>query len=96
MSDRIERVSGEHAVAGLTDVLHALGAELRRASETTDERTITFGSAEVELDVSIETTAGGGFNFWVVDVNGGATYARTARITVSLYPGEQQMQMGGK
>jgi hypothetical protein len=96
--ERVERVSGQHAVAGLTEVLHALGAELRQATATatTGERTLLFGGAGVELDIAIEASAGGGFNFWVVDAQAGTTYTRTARVKVNLYPGGDEPMRVGK
>jgi hypothetical protein len=53
-----------------------------------------LGGAEVELDVSVEVTGSGGIKFWVVNGEAGTSYARTARVKVSLYPGDQQYGVG--
>jgi len=89
----IERAAATHAVAGLSDVLTALGEELP-AAHSTGEKTILFGGAEIELDVSVEVTGSGGIKFWVVNGEAGTTYARTARVKVNLYTGDQEYGVG--
>jgi hypothetical protein len=81
---------------GIADVLQELGAELREAAERGGS-TISWMSAEVELEVAVEITAGGGVKFWVLNAEAAAAKTRTTRIKVNLTPHsdfEQPLGMG--
>lgn len=89
----LEGAGAKHVVGGLAEVLNELGAELRRANQTS-ESTIMFGGADVELEVAAEASAEGGVKFWVVNAGASGTYTRTAKITVHVYSGEQEFGVG--
>lgn len=67
----------------LSDVLTALGQELRIASAR-GGRTISFVDAKVELEVAIKRRASGKLDFWVLEAGGEREYYETTRITVNV------------
>ncbi len=85
-------------MTGLSDVLLALGDELRAANHQVGEfdggadeegnplkvPILFLGGATVELSVAIEANASGGVSVWVLKAEGSATFQRTAKITVQL------------
>jgi hypothetical protein len=89
----LDQVAAKHVVGGLAEVLNELGAELRKATAAGQD-TIKFGAAEVELNVTLEATAGGGVKFWVVNADAGSTYARGAKVTVHVYPTQEEYGVG--
>ena len=79
---------------GLTEVLQQLGQELREASEL-GGGTIDFNSAEVEMEVTFETSASGGIDVWVASGKAATAKRRTTKITVSLGPHTDWSQLEG-
>lgn len=87
------------AVAGLSDVLLALGDELRKANRKVGDypvyadgqkpQPILFlQSATVELAINVSANAAGGVNVWVVKADTGGSYERSGKISVQLSTGE--------
>ena len=83
------------AVAGLSDILLALGDELRRANHKDGEYSIPteageeikepilfLAGAAVELAVNVTTSATGGVKVWVINAEGSAGYERSGKTTV--------------
>lgn len=70
---------------GLADVLQQLGEELREAQRRGGE-TIAWMSAEVEIEVAIETTGSGGVRFWVLNGQAERAHTHLTRIKVNLSP----------
>lgn len=70
---------------GLADVLQALGAELRDAQQRGGS-TIAWMSAEVEMEVAVETTGAGGVRFWVLNADASRARTQTTRVKVNLSP----------
>lgn len=95
------------AVAGLADILLALGDELRRANfkigeysvegedgEVAKEPILFLAGATVELAVTASVSALGGVKVWVVNAEGGADYERSGKITVQLNTGGEPLAVG--
>jgi hypothetical protein len=96
------------AVAGLSDILLALGDELRQANHKvgefpayegadgteTREPILFLAGATVELAVSVTATGTGGVKVWVVNAEGSAGYERSGKITVQLNTGSVQPGVG--
>jgi hypothetical protein len=87
-----------NAVAGLSEVLLALGEELRAANrkigsqsigvpgeEGAQGPTLTVFEASVELAVSVTASASGGFKVWVVNAEAGGSYERSGKVAVHLH-----------
>lgn len=86
-----------NAVAGLSEVLQALGDELRTANRQVGERrtytvegsqevepVLFFDRAEVELTVTATKSADGGVNVWVLSGEGARSSERTIRLKIDL------------
>lgn len=87
----------QDAVAGLSEVLLALGDELRRANAQVGERKIYMGEetpefepvlffdhAEVELTVTATKSAEGGVQVWVLSGDHSRSDERTMRLKIDL------------
>jgi len=79
---------------GLADVLQHLGAELRSAQQR-GGGTIAWMTAEVEMEVVVETSGAGGAKFWVVNGEVGRFVGTTTRLKVSLHPHSDDGQPDG-
>lgn len=79
---------------GLADVLQHLGAELRSAQQQ-GGGTIAWMSAEVDMEVVVETSGTGGAKFWVVNGEAGRSLGTTTRIKVNLTPHSDNEQPDG-
>lgn len=90
------------AVAGLSDILLALGEELRKANyqvgqytlpsdeedgEAAAEPILFLAGATVELAVAVTASGSGGVHVWVVNAEGSTSYERSGKITVQLNTG---------
>jgi hypothetical protein len=106
MKNPIEGAPGG-AVAGLSEILLALGEELRKANhkvgemplyaesgEESTEPILFLGGATVELAVSVTASASGGVKVWVVNTEGTAGYERSGKITVHLNTDGSQIGVG--
>ena len=106
MGDPLKHVPAG-AVAGLSDILIALGEELRLANHKVGEsrwpdgtgkehvQPILFlASASVELTVSVSASGSGGVKVWVVNAEAGAEYARAGKVTVQLNTGGEPLGVG--
>lgn len=95
------------AVAGLADILLALGDELRKANfkigeysvegedgEEAKEPILFLAGATVELAVTASVSGSGGVRVWVVNTEGGADYERSGKITVQLNTGGDPLAVG--
>lgn len=95
------------AVAGLAEILLALGEELRKANIQIGERKaywdkknkskepiLFLRGAEVELAVTSSISASGGVKIWVINAGAGAEYARSGKITVHLNTGDDEFGVG--
>ena len=88
----------EDAVAGLTEVLLALGEQLREANHSigrqrvygTDEEgwqyepVLFFDRAEVELTLTATRSVDGGVQVWVLSGDGSRSDERTMRLKIDL------------
>lgn len=97
-----------YAVAGLSEVLKALGDELRTANQQVGERRIYMGEgseevepvlffdhAEVELTVTVTKSAEGGVKVWVLSGEGARSSERTIRLKIDLNgPNGGEFQVG--
>ena len=81
------------AVAGLAEILGALGDELRVANRKIGERRygdeavepiLLFDHATVEFETVVTTSGQGGVRFWVLSGNVQHAQERTVKITVDL------------
>lgn len=85
------------AVAGLSDILIALGDELREANHQVGEYSLPgedgvetkqpilfLAGASVELEVAFTVGGSGGVDIWVVKAEGSTSYERSGKITVQL------------
>lgn len=86
------------AVAGLSEVLQALGDELRAANHQVGQRrlymsedgeqqwepVLFFDRAEVELTLSVTKSAEGGVRVWVLSGEGARSSERTIRLKIDL------------
>lgn len=86
-----------HAVAGLSELLQALGDELRTANREVGERrlydvgghdrvepVLFFDHAEVELTLTATKSAEGGVKVWVLSGKGARSSERTIRLKIYL------------
>lgn len=85
-------------MAGLSDILTALGEELRSANRQVGEYSVGVGEdgieskqpilflsgASVELEVAFTVGGSGGVDIWVVKADGSTSYERSGKITVQL------------
>lgn len=110
MNNPIEQVNEkipQGAVAGLSDILLALGDELRKANHEVDswefqredgqtERhpILYVQGASVELDIEATTDAHGGVKVWVLGAEAGSSVRRSGKITVQLNTGGEQFGVG--
>ncbi len=96
----------QNAVAGLSEVLLALGEELRKANRKVGERPayieggkpepiLFLQGASVELAITVSANASGGVNVWVVKADAGGSYERSGKITVHLSTGDENPGVGG-
>jgi hypothetical protein len=93
------------AVAGLSDILLALGDELRKANHKVGEYSrpavegdglkeikepiLFLAGATVELAVSATASGTGGVRVWVINAESSAEYERSGKITVQLNTGDK-------
>lgn len=94
------------AVAGLSDILLALGDELRKANfqigeysfsdegEERREPILFLAGATVELTVTASVSASGGVKVWVINTEAGADYERAGKVTVQLNTGGDPLAVG--
>ena len=95
------------AVAGLSEILLALGDELRAANREVGEHTwrdetgqnirepiLFLNGASVELAVTVTASASGGVKVWVVNTEAGVDYERSGKITVQLNTGSEPFGVG--
>lgn len=94
------------AVAGLSDILLALGDELRQANHQVGEHRwptdrgeqvnpiLFLGSASVELNISVTASGSGGIKVWVVNAEAGVNYERAGKVTVQLNTGAEPLGVG--
>lgn len=89
------------AVAGLSEILLAIGDELRAANHHVGEqpnygaaagepprRPVLFlQGATVELAVSVSADASGGVRVWVLNADASTAYERSGKITIHLNTG---------
>jgi hypothetical protein len=86
-----------HAIAGLSELLQALGDELRTANQQVGERrlydmegkdrfepVLFFDHAEVELNLTATKSAEGGVKVWVLSGKGVRSSERTIRLKIDL------------
>lgn len=91
----------------MSEILLALGEELRKANYKVGECTFPTESGEeikepilfladatVELAVTVTTSGTGGVKVWVINAEGSAGYERSGKITVHLNTGGQPLQVG--
>lgn len=107
MDKSLNREVPAGAVTGLSDVLLALGEELRKANykvgeysyddgsgEQAKQPVLFFSGATVELAVNASVSATGGVKVWVVNTEGGGNYERSGKITVHLNTDGQPFEVG--
>lgn len=90
MTDETRKDNG----LGLADVLQHLGGELREAQRR-GGGTIAWMSAEVEMELAVETTGSGTVKFWVVSGDASRAHTRATRIKVTLTPHSDNEQHYG-
>ena len=85
----------------MSEILLALGDELRKANHKVGEYSMPtesgeikepilfLASASVELAVSVTASGSGGVKVWVINAEGSAGYERSGKITVQLNTGSQ-------
>lgn len=97
----------ENAVSGMSEVLLALGDELRKANHQvgeysmddgtgneTKQPVLFFSGASVELSISTTVSAGGNVKVWVVNADGSGTHERSGTVTVHLNSGDHPLEIG--
>lgn len=107
MDKNLNRELPAGVVAGLSDVLLALGEELRKANYKVGEYSyddgsggevkqpvLFFSGATVELAVNTSVSATGGVKVWVINAEGGGNYDRSGKITVHINTGGQPLEVG--
>jgi hypothetical protein len=88
----------------LSDILLALGDELRKANHKVGEYSrpsvegdelkeinepiLFLAGATVELAVSVSASGNGGVKVWVINAEGSTEYERSGKITVQLNTGD--------
>lgn len=95
------------AVAGLSEILLALGEELRKANtqigeysysdeegEIRREPILFLAGATVELAVTVSVSGSGGVKVWVLKAQGQTEYERSGKITVQLNTGSEPLGVG--
>lgn len=95
------------AVAGLSDILLALGDELRKANhevgswdmpgadgQVERQPILYLQGASVELDIEATADAHGGVKVWVLGAEAGSSVRRSGKITVQLNTGGEQFGVG--
>jgi hypothetical protein len=91
----------------LSEILLALGDELRKANHKVGEYSIPtesgeeirepilfLGGATVEFAVSVTTSGTGGVKVWVINAEGSAGYELSGKITVQLNTDGRQVEVG--
>jgi hypothetical protein len=86
-ADRAQDDVTSHVVGGLADVLAQLGRELNDAhTRERDQDAIKWGTAQLEISVLMQSTDTSGVDFKVVSGERKDDKARTSKLTLHLYP----------
>lgn len=75
----------EEGLLDLAEVLHRLGDEFRKA-QTIETPTISWASAEVELESTVEKLQDGTIKFYVLEGGSTSTRRNTMRVRVHILP----------
>ncbi len=95
----------DNAVAGLAEVLEALGEELRKANRVIGERSwgpdpgsrepvLMFNGATVRMTTAVTRSARGGMDVWVLSGAGSTETATTVDIEIFMNGPEGQLAVG--
>lgn len=87
-------MNADEHLLDLSDVLHQLGSELRRAGDV-EEPIVSWYRATVELESVVEKQGDGRVRFYVVSAGGSVTGRNTVKVTINLAPTSGQPEAGG-